>query len=126
MHPISYFAGTAAAMSALVFAVEPTRQLDENLAARLINLQSQNRVHQIQVAMILEGASREGPVQIGNVRRVIAVHPVLSEGRQVRRMQTYDFNWSPTYGWFLWEKREERGGDAVWIWSENLGEIAIR
>jgi hypothetical protein len=80
----------------------------------------------VQVAMILEGSSKDGLFQIDNMRRAVVVHPVISEGRQVRRMQTYDFNWSHTYGWFTWEKREERGGDSLWIWSETQGEVVVR
>ena len=41
-------------------------------------------------------------------------------------MQCYDFHWTPAYGWFLWETRHEAGGEAVWIWSELLGEVIIR
>lgn len=37
-----------------------------------------------------------------------------------------DFHWNDTYGWFIWQKREGRGGDEVWIWSETKGELVVK
>ncbi len=125
MHTTLLLAG-AVFTTAVVEAAEPTRELDEALAVKLINLQSRHRTPQIQVAMVLEGSSRTGPFETRHVSRVLAVHPVIEEGRQVRRAHCYDFHWNERYGWFTWEQRQERGGDAVWIWSELLGEVVVR
>jgi hypothetical protein len=112
-------AGTAAA-------AEPANELTADSAVRLIKLQIEDHSEQIQVAMIVEGSGKAGPFEVKHLRRVVAIHPVAEDGRRVRRMRTYDFCWSEEYGWFAWEKRVERGGDAIWIWSERLGEVVIR
>jgi hypothetical protein len=51
---------------------------------------------------------------------------VPEDGSRVRRYTSRDFYWSDAYGWFLWEVRKERGGDAIWIWSELKGEVITR
>lgn len=108
------------------FAVEPSGVLDEPMAARLINLQIEGHQERIKIAIIVEGSVKDGPFEARHVRRVVAIHPVLENGKMVRRMCTYDFYWNENYGWFTWQKRDERGGDAVWIWSEYKGEVEIR
>ncbi|MBX3741389.1 MAG: hypothetical protein KF712_10390 [Akkermansiaceae bacterium] len=114
------------ALAPSAIAAEPASEPSDALISRLINLRSQNRTPAIAVAMVLEGTTKSGPFEVNHVRRIIAVHPVIENGRQVRRMNTYELHWTPAYGWFLWEKREEAGGEAVWIWSELQGEVAVR
>jgi hypothetical protein len=114
------------AMAPSAMAAEPTSEPSDTLISKLINLRSQNRTPGIAVAMVLEGTTKSGPFEVSHVRRIITVHPVIENGRQVRRMQTYELHWTPTYGWYLWEKREEAGGEAVWIWSELQGELIVR
>jgi hypothetical protein len=114
------------ALAPSAIAAEPTSEPSDTLISRLINLRSQNRTPAIAVAMVLEGTTRSGPFEMNHVRRIITVHPVIDNGRQVRRVNTYELHWTPAYGWFLWEKREEAGGEAVWIWSELQGEVAVR
>lgn len=115
-----------AATCTVTMATAPTSELTDALTSKLINLRSQNRTPGISVALTLEGSTKSGPFEIQHVRRVIAVHPVIENGRQVRKVHAYDLHWTPVYGWFLWEKREEPGGEAVWIWSELQGEVVIR
>ncbi len=126
MHALSCFLGATLVAAGMAIAAEPSRELDETLAARLINLQSDNRTPHIKVALILEGTTRNDCFETKHVRRVVALHPVNESGRQVRRMNVYDFQWNETLGWFTWEQREERGGDAVWIWSELQGQTVTR
>lgn len=124
----SIVAVALAAGAGTLTAAEPGGELDEALAVKLINLQLKQRAGEIRIATIRDGSSTSdcGTFHTNHVRRVTAVHPVPEEGRRVRRVRTYDFFWSPTYGWYAWEKREERGGEAIWIWSEILGETVVR
>lgn len=114
------------AMSSFAVAAQPPTEPSDALISKLINLQTRNRTPGIAVAMVLEGSVKSGPFEVTHVRRVITVHPVIEEGRQVRKMQCYDFHWTPVYGWFLWENRAEAGGEAIWIWSELQGEVVVR
>lgn len=118
--------GAAVLATGSCLAAEPTHDLSPQTAVKLINLLIEDREQGIEIAMIVEGKSQQGPFQADHVRRVVAVHPVMEEGKRVRRVQCYDFQWSEAYGWFTWQKREERGGDAVWIWSELKGETVVR
>lgn len=104
----------------------PTQELTEATAVRLINLQSRNRTPDVSVALIQDGTSKEGPFELSHVRRVSSIEPVPEDGSRVRRFTCRDFFWNDTYGWFLWEVRKERGGDAIWIWSELKGEVIKR
>lgn len=112
--------------AAVSYAAEPTRELDSDLAVKLLNLRADGRMPQTSIAMILEGSTKVSPFEAKHVRKVIAVHPVPEEGKMVRRMQVYDFHWTQDLGWFLWESRQERGGDAVWMWSEMKGQTIVR
>ena len=112
------------AVSAL--AGPPTHELDEKIVTQLLKLKSRGSVREANVAMILEGSTRMGPFDCSHVRRVTTVEPQPEGGSRVRRVVCREFHWSDRYGWFLWETREERGGDAVWIWSETEGEVVIR
>ncbi len=116
----------AALVAAPALAAEPTTELDAATAVKLLGLQARGRLPQMEVAFILEGSGKMPPFEVRQVRKVVAVHPVPENGRMVRRMRVYDFHWSEAHGWFLWEMREERGGDAVWIWSERQGEVVVR
>lgn len=126
MKPIFHIPLSMIVMASPLIAAEPTNEPADHLISKLINLQSRNRTPGIAVAMVLEGSVKSGPFEVSHVRRVVAVHPVITEGRQVRKMQCYDFHWTPAYGWFLWETRDEAGGEAVWVWSELLGEVIVR
>ena len=126
MHSLPFLAAGAIIMCATAQAAAPTHELDDALVDKLLNLQSRNSTPQLRVAMILEGTGQSKNFESSYVRRVLAIHPVILEGRQIRKVLSYDFNWNAAYGWFLWEKRQERGGEAVWIWSELQGEVVIR
>lgn len=126
MHSNLFLAAAVVMTTGFSYAAEPDRELDSATAVKLLNLQSRGRMPQTAVAMILEGSTKMPPFEARHVRKVIAVHPVPENGKMVRRMQVYDFHWSTEHGWFLWETREERGGDAVWIWSERGGETVVR
>jgi hypothetical protein len=125
MNTFRSIVGAVLLTAGAAFAAEPP-QLFEEPAAKLINLQIEGHQERIVIASIVEGSVKEGPFEAKHVRRVVAIHPVLENGKMVRRMCTYDFLWNETYGWFSWQKREERGGDAVWIWSELRGEVVVR
>ena len=125
MNTFRWIIGAVVLTAGAAFAVEPP-QLFVEPAAKLINLQIEGRQEQVVIASIIEGTVKEGPFEAKHARRVVAIHPVPENGKMVRRMCTYDFLWSETYGWFTWERREERGGDAVWIWSELKGEVVVR
>jgi hypothetical protein len=126
MNSLRSLAFAVALTTGLSQAAEPDRDLDGATAVKLLNLQTRGRMPQTSIAMILEGSTKLAPFEARHVRKVIAVHPVPEDGKMVRRMQVYDFYWSSEHGWFLWETRQERGGDAVWIWSELGGETVVR
>ena len=104
----------------------PDHDLAPQEAVKLINMLIDGHSARIDIAMIVEGSGKSGPFEVKDVRRVVAIHPVQEGGRLIRRMRTYDFLWNETYGWFTWEKREESGGDAIYIWSELKGELVMR
>lgn len=108
-------------------AAEPTNELNENLAIRLISEILDILPNGINVATVIDGRkpTEDGFVE-SHVRRVTAVHPVLLEGRMVRRIRCYDFSWSPKYGWFYQESGSSRSGEEVRIWSETAGEVIVK
>lgn len=109
------------------YAAEPTSELSEELAKRLIADVLEIRSNGINVATVVEGEKRsDDGFMEGQVRRVTAVHPILLEGRLVRRVCRYDFSWTPLYGWFYQEIRSTRSGEEVWIWSETKGETVVK
>ena len=114
-------------LQGLVHAVEPTGELSEDLAKRLIAEVLDIKSSGINVATVLEGEKRseDGFVE-RQVRRVTAIHPVIEDGRNVRRVRCYDFSWSPKYGWFYQETRTTRSGEEVRIWSETEGESIVK
>ncbi|MCW1915571.1 hypothetical protein OJ996_18440 [Luteolibacter sp. GHJ8] len=125
MNTFRSIVGAVVLTAGACFAAEPSPLL-EAPAAKLISLQTEGRQEQVVIAAILEGTVKDGPFEATHARRVIAVHPTPENGKMVRRMCTYNFLWNEAYGWFTYEKREERGGDALWIWSELRGEVVVR
>ncbi|MES2981856.1 MAG: hypothetical protein V4727_06045 [Verrucomicrobiota bacterium] len=108
-------------------AAEPTSELSEELAKRLVSEVLEIAPSGINVATVIEGGMRsKDGFEERDVRRVTAIHPVLEEGRMVRRVFSYDFSWSSKYGWFYKENRQTRGGEEVWIWSETEGELVVK
>lgn len=106
------------------FAAEPARDLDPKQAVRLIALKSDVRENTIEIAFIVEGSSKcQGDFEVRHVRRIAAIHPVREGASQRRQLVFYDLYWNETLGWFMWESRVERTGDAVYIWSETKGQI---
>ncbi len=126
MNAIRSLAGAAVLAAGSLFAAEPAHELTRDGAVKLIKELIEDYQERIEIALILDGKSKEGPFEFSHARRVIAIHPVPEEGRRIRRMVCYDFFWSDDYGWFTWEKRVERGGDAVYIWSESKGEVIVK
>lgn len=114
-------------LQGLVHGVEPGGDLSEDLAKRLIADVLDIGATGINVATVTDGTKRvENGFEERDVRRVTAIHPVLLEGRMVRRVRCYDFSWSPRYGWFCKEVRTSRSGEEVWIWSETEGELVVK
>ncbi len=108
-------------------AAEPTSELSEELAKRLIAEVLEIAPSGINVATVIEGGKRsQDGFEERDVRRVTAIHPILEEGRMVRRVSSYDFSWSPKYGWFYKEVRSNRSGEEVRIWSETEGELVVK
>ncbi len=119
--------GVFALFSATVFAGEPTKDLAPKEAVRLIAMKSSVPTNAIEISFIVEGSAKCGEgFEVKHVRRVAAIHAVRENSLQVRRLVFYDFFWNESLGWFMWESRPERGGDAVYIWSELKGEIVNR
>ena len=125
MHFLRSLIGAALLAAGTSLAAEPDHDLAPPAAVKLIDLLIDGHLSRVEIALIVDGTGKAGPFEARHVRRVVAVHPVWEDGRTVRRMRTYDFYWNESYGWFTWEKREERGGDAVYIWSELKGGIII-
>lgn len=110
-----------------VHAVEPSSELSEELAKRLIAEVMDIGASGINVATVTVGAKHaEDGFEEKEVRRVTAIHPVLLEGRMVRRVRSYDFLWNTRYGWFCKEIRTSRSGEEIWIWSETEGELVVK
>jgi hypothetical protein len=108
-------------------AAEPTSDLTEELAKRLIADVMDIGAPGINVATMIEGGKRSADgFEERKVRRVTAVHPVLEDGRMIRRVRCYDFSWSPQYGWFYQETRTSRSGEEVRIWSETKGKSVVK
>lgn len=126
MKTILSCAGAVLLAAGSLHAAEPTHELTREGAVKLIRLLVDPDPFAVEVAMILDGRSKDGPFEVSHARRVIAIHPVPEDGRRVRRMVCYDFLWNEEFGWFAWEKRTERGGDAIFIWSETRGELEVK
>lgn len=119
--------GVCALLSSTVFAGEPTADLAPKEAARLVSLKANVPVNAIEVSFIVDGSAKCGEgFEVRHVRRVAAIHSVREGSLPSRRLVFYDLFWNESLGWFMWESRAERGGDAVYLWSEIKGEIVNR
>ncbi len=119
--------GALACMACAIHAAEPSNQLDPKAAVRLLALKSGEPASAIEIPFILEGTSRcpEG-FEARHVRRVAAIMPVREGSSQRRRLVFHEMHWNEALGWFMWESRTERTGDAVYLWSERKGHIVNR
>jgi hypothetical protein len=116
--------GAVALFSTTGFAAEPTSELTPKEAVRLIALKSDVLANTVEVSFIVEGTAKCGEgFEVKHVRRVAAIHPVRNGASQTRRLVFYDLFWNESLGWFMWESRPERTGEAVYIWSELKGQI---
>jgi hypothetical protein len=125
---LTALAGVAALATTSVLSAEPSADIAPRDAVRLIALKAAVPENTIEIPFIVEGTSRAGKdFEAAHVRRVAAIHGVRKEGGgQSRELLFYDFLWNEALGWFMWESRPERTGDAVYIWSENKGFIVNR
>lgn len=116
--------GAVALFSTTGFAAEPASELTPKEAVKLIALKSDVLANTVEVSFIVEGTAKCGDgFEVKHVRRVAAIHPVRDGASQTRRLVFYDLFWNESLGWFMWESRPERTGEAVYIWSELKGQI---
>jgi hypothetical protein len=121
------FIGMSALFSASLFAAEPTAELAPKEAVRLISLKANVLANTIEIPFIVAGSAKCGEgFEVRHVRRVAAIHAVRDGSLQSRRLVFYDLFWNEVLGWFMWESRAERTGDAVYIWSELRGDFVNR
>ncbi len=119
--------GVCALFSATGFAAEPTLELAPKDAVRLISLKANVLANTIEIPFIVAGSSKCGEgFEVSHVRRVAAIHAVRDGALSSRRLVFYDLFWNEALGWFMWESRQERTGDAVYIWSEFKGDFVNR
>lgn len=119
--------GVCVLVAATGFAAEPTVDLSPREAVRLVSLKANVPVNAIEISFIIDGSARCGEgFEVRHVRRVAAIHSVREGSLTSRRLVFYDLFWNESLGWFMWESRPERGGDAVYLWSELKGEIVNR
>ncbi|MGL4399496.1 MAG: hypothetical protein ACRCXD_06485 [Luteolibacter sp.] len=119
--------GAYAFLSSTASATEPTTDLAPREAVRLISLKANVPANTIEIPFIVAGSAKCGEgFEVRHVRRVAALHPVRDGALQSRRLIFYDLFWNETLGWFMWESRTERTGDAVFIWSELRGDFVNR
>lgn len=119
--------GGLALLSSAFAAGEPTRELLPRDAVRLIAMRSGALPSSVEISFIVAGKSRwERDFQAEHVRRVAAIHGVRENGSSGRRLVFYDLAWNEALGWFMWESRVERTGEAIYLWSELRGEIVNR
>ncbi len=116
--------GVLAMASVTGFAAEPTQDLTPKAAVRLISMKSDVQENAIEISFIVDGSAKCGDgFEVKHVRRVAAILPVRDGSLQRRKLVFYDLFWNESLGWFMWESREERAGEAVYLWSELKGEI---
>jgi hypothetical protein len=114
-------------LSSAFAAGEPTSELLPRDAVRLIAMRSGVLPNSIEISFIVAGKSHwEKDFQADHVRRVAAIHAVRENGSSGRRLVFYDLAWNESLGWFMWESRVGRAGEAVYLWSELRGEIVNR
>ena len=119
--------GVCALFQVTASAAEPTAELAPKEAVRLISLKSNVLANTIEIPFIVAGSAKCGEgFEVKHVRRVAAIHAVRDGSLQSRRLVFYDLFWNETLGWFMWESRAERTGDAVYIWSELRGDFVNR
>jgi len=119
--------GVCAFFSTSGFAAEPTASLASKDAIRLISLKANVLPSAMEIAFIVDGCAHCGEgFEVKHVRRVAAIHSVRDGTLPSRRLVFYDLFWNESLGWFMWESRQERTGEAVYIWSEIKGEIVNR
>jgi hypothetical protein len=124
---LSSVVGVLALFSATGFAGEPTAELAPKEAIRLIAMRSSVQENAVEIPFIVDGSAKCGEgFEVKHVRRVAAIHAVRDGASQSRRLVYHDFFWNEALGWFMWESRPERAGDAVYIWSELKGAIVNR
>ncbi len=113
---------------AMAIATEPTSDLEPRVAVKLIALKANVPDATIELPFIVDGALSDGKgFAATHVRRVAAIHAGRDANGALGRMLVfYDFQWNESLGWFLWESRQERQGEAVYIWSERKGAIVNR
>ncbi len=113
--------------SVWAFGGAPDRDLTPQAAVKLVSLKSGVPENTIEIPFLIDGSSKcDGGFEVSHVRRVAAIHAVTIEARKTRTLVFYDLFWNESLGWFMWESRAERGGDAVYIWSELKGSIVNR
>jgi len=114
-------------VAAAAYAGPPSNELDPKVAAQLIALRSGVQVGQIEIGYVVDGSTRDKDgFAASHVRRVAALHPVLEGGSWVRRVVYYDLFWNDSLGWFMSQNRTERGGDAIYRWSERGGATVVK
>ncbi len=119
--------GAVVLMTTAVFAGEPVNDLDPRVAVKLICQRTNQMPERVEIAFVVDGSTKnQDGFETKHVRRVAAIHPVVNGGATVRRLVFYDLFWNDSLGWFMWEVRAERGGDAVYRWSERGGETVVR
>ena len=115
-----------ALLSTLGFAGEPTSDLSAKEAVKLIALRSNVPANTIEISFMVDGRSKSECIDVEHVRRVAAIHGVQEDGKPRRKLVFYDLFWNESLGWFMWESRNERTGEAVYLWSESRGAIVNR
>lgn len=118
--------GALMVVSTSVFAGEPTNDLSPKEAVRLIVMKSNIPANTIEISFIVDGTAKCEGFEVKHVRRVAAVHGVREGSSQSRKLVFYDLFWNEALGWFMWESRSERTGEAVYLWSELRGEVVNR
>ncbi|HEX5790361.1 MAG TPA: hypothetical protein VFY13_04370 [Luteolibacter sp.] len=114
--------------SAIAIAAEPASDLEPRVAVKLIALKANVPDTTIELPFIVDGALSDGKgFAATHTRRVAAIHVGRdANGALGRVLVFYDFLWNESLGWFMWESRQERAGEAVYIWSERKGAIVNR
>jgi hypothetical protein len=118
--------GLLALLSTQCFAGQPTNDLSAKQAVKLIALKANVPENTIEISFIVDGRLKSESFDVEHVRRVATIHGVQEDARQRRKLVFYDLFWNEPLGWFMWECRNERAGEAVYIWSESRGSIVSR
>lgn len=92
----------------------------------MIAIRSSIPANTIEISFIVDGSAKCEGFEVMNTRRVAAIHGVREDGNLGRKLVFYDLFWNESLGWFMWESRNERTGEAVYLWSELKGAIVNR